>query len=84
MAKKSVASSDSVQRSILLVVSGLCHATLDSGGWGRLDIDVKNRSVAWEWEPPDTLLYQSQALDAARLALKRALRAGVSAQPGSR
>lgn len=157
MAKKSVAPSDSVQRSILLVVSGLCHATLDSGGWGyvasypngveregsgaaaetkvnrmeltaaieglktigrehhltpvrvlsasrylvegakgtrgrgtnsdlwaRLDIEVKNRSVAWEWEPPDTLLYQSQALDAARLALKRALQAGVSAQPGSR
>ncbi len=67
MAKKSVASSDAVQRSILLVVS-----------------EVKNRSVAWEWEPPDTLLYQSQALDAARLALKRALRVGVSAQPGSR
>jgi ribonuclease HI len=157
MAKKSAASSGSVQRSILLVVSGLCHATLDSGGWGyvvcypngveregsgaaaetrvnqmeltaaiaglksigrehrltpvrvvsasrylvegakgtrgrstnadlwaQLDLEVKNRSVAWEWEPPDTLLSQSQAHDAARLALKRALQAGVSPEPGPR
>ena len=52
--------------------------------WAQLDSEVKNRSIMWEWEPPDTLLYQSQAHDAARLALRRGLKAGVSPQPGSR
>lgn len=51
--------------------------------WARLDIEAKNRSVAWEWEPPDTLLCQSQAYDAARLALRRALKDGVSPRLGS-
>lgn len=150
-------SSRSVQRSILLVVSGVCHSTQSSGGWGyvvcypngveregsgaaaetaanrleltaaieglkslgsrnrgilvrvlssshylvdggkgtrgrttnadlwaQLDAQLKNRSVTWEWEPPDTMLIQSQAYDLARLALKRALKGTGLPQPGPR
>jgi ribonuclease HI len=44
--------------------------------WAKLDAQTKNRSVAWEWEPPNTMLFQSQAYDLARLALKRSLKAG--------
>ena len=50
--------------------------------WARLDIEMKDRSVTWEWGPPGTLFYQSQSHDAARLALKRALQTGVPPQPG--
>ena len=50
--------------------------------WARLDIEMKDRSVTWEWEPPDTLFCQSQSHDAARLALKQALQTGVLPQPG--
>ena len=41
--------------------------------WTKLDAQTKNRSVAWEWEPPNTMLYQSRAYDLARRALKRSL-----------
>jgi len=40
--------------------------------WAKLDAQTKNRSVAWEWEPPNTMLYQAQAYDLARRALNRA------------
>ncbi len=41
--------------------------------WTKLDAETRNQSVIWEWEPPNTMLYQSQAYDLARRALKRAL-----------
>lgn len=41
--------------------------------WAKLDAETKRRSVVWEWEPPNTMLYQAQAYDLARRALKRAL-----------
>ncbi len=41
--------------------------------WLKLDAQTKNRSVVWEWEPPNTMLFQSQAYDLARRALKRSL-----------
>ncbi len=41
--------------------------------WSKLDAQTKNRSIIWEWEPPNTMLYQSQAYDLARRALRRAL-----------
>ena len=44
--------------------------------WSKLDGQIKSRSVAWEWEPPNTMLYQAQAYDLAHRALKRALKAG--------
>ena len=40
--------------------------------WAKLDAQTKNRSVVWEWEPPNTMLYQAQAYDLARRALNRA------------
>jgi ribonuclease HI len=46
--------------------------------WAELDAQVKNRPVTWEWEPPDTMLFQSQAHDLARRALKRALKGALS------
>ncbi|MBI4591224.1 MAG: hypothetical protein HY725_20540 [Candidatus Rokubacteria bacterium] len=51
--------------------------------WAKLDAQTKSRSVIWEWEPPNTMLYQSQAYDLARQALKRALRAGPGPEGGS-
>ena len=42
--------------------------------WAKLDAQTKNRSVAWEWEPPNTMLYQAQAYDLARRALNRAVK----------
>jgi ribonuclease HI len=44
--------------------------------WARLDGETRRRSVVWEWEPPHTMLYQSQAYDLACRALRRALKAG--------
>jgi ribonuclease HI len=42
--------------------------------WLKLDAQTKNRSVVWEWEPPNTMLFQSQAYDLARRALMRAVK----------
>ncbi len=42
--------------------------------WLKLDAQTKNRSVVWEWEPPNTMLFQSQADDLARRVLKRSLK----------
>lgn len=41
--------------------------------WARLDAELSKRSVAWEWEPPDTMLYQVQAYELARQGLRRVL-----------
>lgn len=41
--------------------------------WAKLDAALRKRPVTWEWEPPNTMLYQVQAYQLARLALKRAL-----------
>jgi len=51
--------------------------------WAKLDAQTKNRSVAWEWEPPNTMLFQSQAYDLARRALKRSLKPPAGGAPGS-
>ena len=48
----------------------------DTDLWSKLDAQTKNRPVVWEWEPPNTMLYQAQAYDLARRALKRALTPG--------
>ncbi len=42
--------------------------------WAKLDAEAKNRSVIWEWEPPNTMLYQAQAYELARRAVRRSLR----------
>ncbi len=42
--------------------------------WAKLDAEIKKRPVVWEWEPPNTMLYQAQAYDLARRALKRSLK----------
>ena len=42
--------------------------------WSKLDAQIKDRSVVWEWEPPNTMLYQAQAYDLARRALKRSVK----------
>lgn len=44
--------------------------------WAKLDAELRKRSVTWEWEPPNTMLYQAQAYDLARQALKRVLKPG--------
>lgn len=44
--------------------------------WAKLDSEIHNRSVTWEWEPPNTMLYQAQAYDLARRMLQRALKSG--------
>ena len=41
--------------------------------WTRLDAELRKRPVTWEWEPPDTMAYQSQAYEVASRALRRAL-----------
>jgi len=46
--------------------------------WGRLDAELRKRSVTWEWEPPSTMVYQAQAYELARRALKQALDAGAA------
>jgi ribonuclease HI len=51
--------------------------------WSKLDAQTKNRSVVWEWEPPNTMLFQSQAYDLARRALKRALKPPEGGAQGS-
>lgn len=43
--------------------------------WAKLDTETRKRSVTWEWEPPNTMLYQAQAYELARVALRRALKA---------
>ncbi len=48
--------------------------------WELLEAQVKGRTVAWEWEPPDTMFIQTQALEVARSALRQALRGGGSEQ----
>ena len=45
------------------------HADL----WARLDAELGKRPVMWEWEPPNTMAYQAQALELASRALRRAL-----------
>jgi len=50
--------------------------------WTKLDAQTRNRSVVWEWEPPNTMLFQSQAYDLARRALKRALGPSAGAAQG--
>ncbi|MBI3626288.1 MAG: hypothetical protein HY215_09100, partial [Candidatus Rokubacteria bacterium] len=37
--------------------------------WTKLDAEIRKRPVVWEWEPPNTMLYQAQAYDLARRAL---------------
>ncbi len=44
--------------------------------WAKLDAELRKRSVTWEWEPPNTMLYQAQAYGVARQALRRGLQAG--------
>ena len=51
--------------------------------WSKLDGQIRNRSVVWEWEPPNTMLYQSQAYDLARRALKRSLKPGAGPAQGA-
>jgi ribonuclease HI len=51
--------------------------------WAKLDAQTTNRSVVWEWEPPNTMLFQSQAYDLARRALKRALKPPEGGAQGS-
>ncbi len=46
--------------------------------WAALDRETKNRSVVWEWEPPNTMLYQAQATELAHRALRRALKGGAT------
>lgn len=50
--------------------------------WLKLDAQTKNRSVVWEWEPPNTMLFQSQAYDLARRALKRSLKPAAGGTQG--
>lgn len=42
--------------------------------WAKLDAELRNRSVTWEWEPPNTMLYQAQAYELAHRALGQAVR----------
>lgn len=42
--------------------------------WAKLDAEIRKRPVVWEWEPPNTMLYQAQAYDLARRALQRSLK----------
>ena len=42
--------------------------------WAKLDAEIKKRPIVWEWEPPNTMLYQAQAYDLARRALKRSVK----------
>jgi len=51
--------------------------------WSKLDAQTANRSVVWEWEPPNTMLFQSQAYDLARRALKRSLEPPAGGAPRS-
>jgi ribonuclease HI len=44
--------------------------------WALLEAQVKGRTVAWEWEPPDTMFIQTQALEMAQSALRQALMGG--------
>ncbi len=40
--------------------------------WAKLDVELRKRSVTWEWEPPNMMSYQTQAYELARQALLRA------------
>ena len=55
----------------------------DTDLWSKLDAQTKKRSVVWEWEPPNTMLFQSQAYDLARRALKRSLKPDAGPAQGS-
>jgi len=48
--------------------------------WAKLDAETRKRPVTWEWEPPNTMLYQAQAYELARLALRHALKPGPPAE----
>lgn len=50
--------------------------------WAKLDAELRDRSVTWEWEPPNTMLYQAEVYELARLALKRALKRKSSKEIG--
>lgn len=41
--------------------------------WAKLDAELRKRPVTWEWEPPNTMLYQAQAQVLARQAMNRAV-----------
>ena len=38
--------------------------------WAKLDAELRKRSVTWEWEPPDTMSYQTRAYELAGRALR--------------
>jgi ribonuclease HI len=44
--------------------------------WARLEAELRRRPVLWEWEPQDTMAYQTQAYELAARALRRALGPG--------
>ena len=39
--------------------------------WAELEERAKGRSIAWEWEPEQTMYYQERAVELATLAMKR-------------
>lgn len=39
--------------------------------WAELEERAKGRSIAWEWEPEQTMYYQERALELAAQAVKR-------------
>lgn len=48
--------------------------------WAELDAQVKGRTVAWEWEPPNTMYFQTQASELARSALWKAIKNGAGSK----
>ena len=50
--------------------------------WAGLDALVKGRTVAWEWEPPNTMYFQTQASELAQHALRRALKGSADSKEG--
>ena len=63
----------SASRYLIDGAKGTSDRNANSDLWAQVDAETKKRSVVWEWEPPDTMDYQSQAYDLARRALRRAL-----------
>ena len=74
----------SARHSLVEGAKGIRERKTNADLWTQLDAQVKDRPVTWEWEPPNTMLFQSQAYDLARLALKRGLKGSVSLQLGPR
>ena len=64
------------------VAKGKRERSANTDLWAKLDAELRNRSVTWEWEPPNTMLYQAEAYELARLALKRALKPGPTKEIG--